>query len=119
LERYPDWLDRARAARRDCFERVVALAGSLRALPTAGLLAELRRLAEDPESGFEELSTVLAGAYLMDPGVREAIGYPGQAQRQARFDEAAEQIMDGILEPVIERGPIYVEPAAMGGKAGG
>ncbi|HET7119738.1 MAG TPA: hypothetical protein VFI17_00645 [Solirubrobacterales bacterium] len=111
LEGYPRWLDRALAARRDCFEQVVALAARLAECPAEDLEAELRRLAADPDSGFEQLSAVIAGAYLIDPGVREAIGYPGQAQRPPRFDEAVEQIMDGVLDPVIERGRIYVDPA--------
>jgi predicted aconitase with swiveling domain len=68
---------------------------------------ELRRLAETPGSGFEDLAGVIAGAYLLVPEVRRAAGYPGQAARPPRFDEAAEQIMDGILDPVIERGPIF------------
>lgn len=113
LERYPDWLDRALAARRDCFELVTDLAARLGELPAERLPAELRRLSTAPDSGFDELSAVLAGAYLIDPEVRRAIGYPGQAQRVARFDEAAEQIMDGVLDPVIERGSIYVDPAAV------
>ncbi len=104
---YPRWLDRALAARRDAFDRVLALVAELGRLPRERLGAELRRLAGDPDSGFTELSTVVAGAYLLVPQVREAIGYPGQAHRPAPFDEAAEQIMDGILDPVIERGPIF------------
>ena len=56
---------------------------------------------------FEVLSGLLAAAYLLIPEVRTAIGYPGQANRPPRFDEAVEQVMSGILDPVIDRGPVY------------
>jgi len=50
---------------------------------------------------------VIAGAWLLIPAVRERIGYPGQRRDPARLEEAADQISDGILDPVIARGPIY------------
>jgi hypothetical protein len=53
------------------------------------------------------VSAVLAGAYLMVPEIRAAIGYPGQHRSHPPFDLAVEEIMDGILDPVIERGSIY------------
>ena len=107
------WLDRALAARRDAFESVTSLAGELADVPEDRLLDELKRRSDEGDGAFVLLSGVLAGAYLLMPEVRRAIGYPGQAQRPPRFDEAAEQIMDGILDPVIERGPVYrpTEPA--------
>ncbi len=108
-------LDRALAARRDAFATITALAERLADVPADALEPELRRLAGDEASGFAELSTVVAGAYLMDAGVRRAIGYAGQAQRPPRFDEAAEQIMDGILDPVVARGPVHRAVAAGGG----
>jgi hypothetical protein len=43
----------------------------------------------------------------MIPAVRERIGYPGQGGARARLEEAAEQISDGILDPVLARGPVY------------
>jgi len=39
--------------------------------------------------------------------VRARIGYPGQRRDPARFEEAVDQLSDGILDPVIARGPIY------------
>jgi hypothetical protein len=104
---YDGWLDRALAARDDAFERVVACAVRVTARDPRTLHAALKRFdAEDPE-GFHLLSSVLAGAYLMAPEVRRAIDYPGQRRHPPRFDEAADQIMDGILDPVIARGRFY------------
>ena len=113
---YAASLDRALAARGDAFDAVMTLVGALADVPAEDLGSELRRLAQEPDSGFQPLSAVVAGAYLMLPEVRRAIGYPGQAQRPPQFDEAAEEIMGGILDPVIERGAIYrpVETATLG-----
>ena len=104
---YGSFLGRALAARRDAFDAILALATTLADVPADGLEAELRRLSEDCDSAFQPLSAVLAGAYLMQPEVRSAIGYPGQAQRPPQFDQAAEEIMNGILEAAIERGPVW------------
>lgn len=107
LQDYPKWLERALAARRDSFDEIMRLVATLADCASDDLYERLRQLAETPASGFEALSSVLAGAYLLSPDVRRAIGYPGQAQRRPRFAEAADQIMSGILEPVIARGPIF------------
>lgn len=104
---YETWLARALAARPDAFEAVLAAATRLGGLGDAELATELRRLCADEPLEFHPLSAVVAGAYLMVPEIRAAIGYPGQERKHPRFDEAAEEIMDGILDPVIERGSIY------------
>jgi len=107
--RLPDfrtWLDRALAARRDAFEDFVGACVRL-AEAEVGPDRAARELAESDPMLFHLVSTTIAGAYLMVPAVREAIGYPGQERKHPRFDEAAEEIMDGILDPVIERGPVY------------
>jgi hypothetical protein len=107
LDGYDAWLDRALAARHDAFEAVVASALKVTALADESLLVSLKQFdACDPE-GFHLLSSVVAGAYLMVPEVRRAISYPGQRRHRPRFDEAADQIMDGILDPVIARGRFY------------
>jgi hypothetical protein len=56
---------------------------------------------------FNPLSSIVAGAYFMTPQIKALIGYPGQQRDPARVDEAANEI-DGLIDPVIERGPIYV-----------
>jgi hypothetical protein len=102
---YERWLLRALAARRDVFDDVVNAAVALHAEDDVG--AAVRALAASDDARFGQLSTVVAGAYLMLPEVRRALGYPGQERKHAGFDEAAEEIMDGILDPVIERGPVF------------
>ena len=113
------WLDRALAARRDAFDAVTALARELAGQSPERVLSEARRRSDAHDEAFGQLSAVVAGAYLMVPEVRRAIGYPGQAQRPPRFDESAEQIMDGILEAVVERGPVFrAAPAGPSTQAG-
>jgi hypothetical protein len=48
---------------------------------------------------------VVAGAYFMNPQVRQAIGYHGQTPLPIPPD--ADYLADGLLESVIRRGPIY------------
>ncbi len=105
-EGYAGALDRALAARADAFEDVVALALEVVGAAPVALEDELRRRAEADARRFHALSSVLAGAYLILPDVRRRIGYPGQERRPAPFDQFAEEISDGILDPVIERGRI-------------
>jgi hypothetical protein len=104
-------LERALIARVEAFELIAAEGDRLSTLTDAELAADLRRLAATDPTAFQPLSTVLAGAYLLLPEVRTAIGYPGQHRSHPQFDEAANEIMDGILDPVINRGSIYT-PAA-------
>lgn len=116
---YDKWLDRALAARGDAFDAVIAAAMRFVGGDPASLRGELKAFSENDPNAFHLLSSVVAGAYLMVPAVRAAIGYPGQRRHHPQFDEAANQIMDGILDPVIARGPIYtpVEPLAGGAGA--
>jgi hypothetical protein len=111
VEDFPALLDLALAARRDAFAEVVAELARLEGLGADALPAELRRASDAGDAVFGVLSSVIAGAYLLAPAVRERIGYPGQAARPPRFDLAAEEITDGILDPVIERGAIFRDPS--------
>lgn len=107
---YPAWLRCALAARADAFEEVVAAAVEIGAVRAADRFEALRKMSVEQGSRFHALSSVVAGAYLLLPEVRAALGYPGQELRPAPFDEAAAQLMTGILDPVIERGPIHRTP---------
>ena len=106
---YAEWLDRALAARADAFDEVVAAAMALESLSLDGRREALRRMNADERPRFHSLSSVTAGAWLLVPEIATALGYPGQVAAPAAFDEAATQLETGILDPVIERGPIYRE----------
>ena len=52
------------------------------------------------------LSTVVPGAYYLDPDIRARIGYPGQ-QAIAIPDPSMDREDEALLRHVIERGPIH------------
>jgi hypothetical protein len=54
---------------------------------------------------FGILAEFAAGAYFLNCGVREAIGYAGQTGRP--IDPAPDYLENGLLDSVIHRGPIY------------
>lgn len=68
--------------------------------------------ADDPD-GFQTLSFVVAGGYLMSRDVDALIGYPGQQPDEV--DPFSYALADARLaEPVERRGPIYrPTPAAL------
>lgn len=107
---FNDALDLALATRSDVFDEVMATSDESRGADD--LLGWARRLSETDAARFWNIAGVLAGAYLMTPPIRDAIAYPGQHRDVPRLEEAMEQIMDGILDPVIARGPIYLAPPA-------
>jgi hypothetical protein len=107
IAEYQRHLELALAARDDAFGAVTRLAVVLGALDDGQLDRELRALHARADDGFQALSAIVCGAYLTVPEVRTRIGYPGQENRPPPFDQAAEEIMNGILDPVIARGSRY------------
>ena len=105
-------LARAIDARADAFEDIVAFIEPLSGAAQEVMDERLRTLHAELPQQFQALSAVVAGAWLLVPAVRQRIGYPGQRRDPARLEEAADEISDGILDPVIERGPIYTPDAA-------
>lgn len=95
------WLDRVVAARRD-------LAAPLRKAARAEGDAPARLAALD-QVELDSVRYAVAAAYLIVPQVRALLGYPaGVPARQPAYpDEAESYLEDGILDPVIARGPIY------------
>lgn len=98
------WLDRVLRVRPDLeprLERVLALVDG------NAPQASVERLREEDPAGLETLVLVATGAYTMSPKVRRRLGYPGQRPRPAYPDEAEWDLRGGLLDPVVERGPIY------------
>lgn len=110
-EQYVSYLQLALAARADVFDAVVTGAVKLADVPDDGLWAALKQMWSEDKFTFDPMSSVLAGAYFMTPQVKELIGYPGQHRDPAPLDQAANEIGTGILDPVLERGSIYVSAA--------
>ena len=62
---------------------------------------------EDP-AALGAIGLAASAGYYMSPRVRELIGYPGQESRPERDPDATPPyIANGMLQQVIDRGPIY------------
>ena len=96
------WIDRAIAARPDWAADLLALLEQARGKDARVTLGKLQ--AEDRAS-FMMLTEMVAGAYFMNPEVRDLIGYPGQ-RAVPIVGDSPEQLQE-LLQPVIQRGPIY------------
>ncbi|MGC4025203.1 MAG: hypothetical protein QM744_08660 [Mesorhizobium sp.] len=69
--------------------------------------AGANKLNEEDGAAFHAISLAASGGYYMSPTVRQLIGYPGQESRPFDPDKTTEYLDDGLLQPVIDRGPIY------------
>lgn len=94
-------------ARADAFDAVAAVLDRLTGADDATIDRELRALSDADPDVFQPLSSIVAGAWLLLPAVRDRIGYPGQGRNVAPFDQIADELSTGILDPVIDRGSIY------------
>ena len=86
----------------DAFRRGLAAAAGK---PPANAAEALNR---DDAEALGAIGIVTSAGYYMTPAVRELIGYPGQVQRPADVDETPEYVANGMLQQVIDRGPIFV-----------
>ena len=68
----------------------------------AEVVADLR---VNDATAFGVLAEFAAGSYFMNPAVRQAIQYEGQTARA--IDPYPDYLDDGLLDSVIQRGPIY------------
>jgi hypothetical protein len=67
----------------------------------------LTTLAELDPTAHGALLEVVAGGYYAHPEVRDLLGYAGQRPVPVRVADFPEYLADGLLERVVERGPIY------------
>ena len=98
------WIDQALEAvpmMRDAVRFAIDMPGE-----PAAAVAALRQ--EHPEA-FMAFTFVLSGAYFMHPKVRLALGYEGLVveANPPLEGEADYYLEDGLLDPVLARGPIY------------
>jgi hypothetical protein len=98
------WLDEVLTALPEVGEPLAAMLDALGSEEPSAAIARLQ--ISDPV-GFELLCTVVAGAYFLNPDVRQMIGYPGQQAVPMQVEEPPDYEQDGLLASVIARGPIY------------
>ena len=95
-------LDQVLAVRPDLSAGLKSLLQRAENRVPAEVIAELQ--ATDP-AGFGILAEIVPGAYFLNPEVRKAIGYGGQTPRP--MDPNPDYLDEGLLQSVIDRGPIY------------
>jgi hypothetical protein len=110
-ENYLKYLHLALAARADAFDTVMAGVAALAEVSGGELRAALKELWATDKATFDPLSAIVAGAYFMTPQIMALIGYPGQHRDAAGLEDAANELETGILDPVLERGYIYISAA--------
>ena len=96
------WLDQVLAARPDLENGLTDLLTKARGRDAREAIADLQA---NDASAFDVLTELVSGAYFMNPDVQRAIGYDGQGPRP--IDPRPDFMEDGLLESVIQRGPIY------------
>ena len=71
---------------------------------------DVGQLRESDAGAFRLLLDVVTAAYYLSPKVRRRLGYPGQRANEVFADQAEHDLRDGLLEPVVARGPIWRDP---------
>jgi hypothetical protein len=99
----------------EMLDRMLALRPDLREGFMRGLRAAVGKapaeaaeaLNRDDPVAFGAIGLMASAGYYMSPQVRKLIGYPGQESRPADPDETPEYVANGMLQQVIDRGPIF------------
>lgn len=58
-------------------------------------------------AAYDAVRMVVAGGYYTHPEVRGLLGYTGQQPVMVRVDRVPEYVEEGLLERVMERGPVF------------
>jgi hypothetical protein len=97
-------LDRVLAARPDL---AAPRARALESDDARVWVASLERLRANDREAHDALLTVVAGGYYIDQGVRQRLGYDGQQPVEVRPEIIPNYVEEGLIEPLLARGPIY------------
>lgn len=95
------WLDDALRYRPDLEP---GLLEALSAVPELSGAEAIEVLNREHIPAFEALGTLAAGAYFLNPEIKQLIGYPGQVPSPP-YDDTGEYV--DLLENVMERGQVY------------
>jgi hypothetical protein len=93
-----------------CLDRVVMLRSELLEPLRAALLSAARStdaesLNRDDPDAIGLIGLVASSAYYLVPDIRERLGYPGQTHRPHTDAEEGDYL--DLIQPVVDRGPIY------------
>lgn len=71
-------------------------------------LAALER--DDPDAHAALVQAIVFG-YYTDADVRQRLGYPGQLAKQLYTWKVPDYVEEGLIDPVVARGPVWRDPA--------
>ncbi len=95
-------LDQVLSFRPDLATGLKTLLASAQGHPSTAIVAELRK---NDSASFGLLAELVAGAYFLNSAVRASLGYHGQGPHP--IDPRPDYLDDGLLQAVVNRGPIY------------
>jgi hypothetical protein len=99
-------LDRVLAVRDDLTEPLLRAIAQLDPDDHEGTLEHLVR---DDAEAHDALLLVIVGGYYIDPDVRRRLGYDGQVPTEVRPEIIPNYVEEGLVEPLLARGPVYRE----------
>jgi hypothetical protein len=97
-------LDRVLAVRPDL---AAPLARALAGVDCDDHEGTLARLRDADREAHDALLLVVAGGYYIDPGVRRRLDYDGQQPVEVRPEIIPNYVEEGLIEPLLARGPVY------------
>ena len=84
-----------------------ALASVLAQADVSDPAGALKRIETTDPNGWGTLTTVVAGAYFLNPAIAKKVGYPGRPAIPVDDGSEPDWLQDGLLDSVKSRGPIY------------
>jgi hypothetical protein len=100
----------ARAARARCRD-LNLVTTALSVVDADDVEGSLRRLDATPGDEFELIASIAVGAYTMHPDVMASVGYPLPQRAPIPFDQSADELSSGILDPIVENDRTLLRPA--------
>lgn len=97
-----DGLDQVLSLRPDLAQGLKELLAAADKHPASEFVAQLK---ESDPAGFGLLAELVPAAYFLNPDVRAKLNYHGQGPRP--IDPQPDYLDDGLLQSVVDRGPIY------------
>ena len=97
-------LDRVLGARPDLAD---PLARALETVDPADHEGSLARLQDADPAAHEALLLAVVGGYYIDRDVRSRLGYTGQVPVEVRPEIIPNYVDEGLIDPLLARGPIY------------
>ena len=99
-------LDRVLAVRPDLTDPLLRAIAQLDPDDHEGTLEHLVR---DDAEAHDALLLAIVGGYYTDADVRRRLGYDGQVPTEVRPEIIPNYVEEGLIEPLLARGPVYRE----------